>query len=61
MRIRKFPVQTILGGWPGLRTQACCKAPGDFLVKLVQNTVINIGLARLPHEKWPKVGCGTAK
>ena len=56
IRIRRFPVQTLLGTWLGLGTQPRYKAPGDLLVKIVEKAVINIELVRL----W-EVGCGTAK
>ena len=56
IRIRRFPVQTLLGTWLDLGTQPRYKAPGDLLVIIVEKAVINIKLVRL----W-EVGCGTAK
>ena len=40
-------VQNPLGARPGLGTQPCYEAPGDFWVKYVQNAVTNIRLVRL--------------
>ena len=37
----------------------CYKAPGEFRVKIVENTLKNIELLSL--LEWPKVGCWTAK
>ena len=61
MGIGGFPVQTLLGASPGLGTQPCYKAPGNLQLKIVENTVLNIGLVRLFPRKMPKVGRGTAK
>ena len=60
IRIGRFPVQTLLGAWPGLGTQPCYKVPGDHRVENVK-TVINIGRVKLSTLYWPKVGCGAAK
>ena len=35
------------------------KAPGELQVKLLENTLINIGLVRLSPWEWPKCDCGT--
>ena len=60
-RIGRFPVQTPLGARPGLGTQPHYEAPGDLRIELVENTVINIGLVRLPPREWSIVSRGTAK
>ena len=39
----------------------CFKAPGLLQVEIVENAVINIGLASLFPWKWPNVGCGPSK
>ena len=31
-RIRQFPVQTPVGGWPDFETQTCYEAPDDLWV-----------------------------
>ena len=36
IRIRRFPVQTLLGAQLDLGTQPHCKAPGDLQVKIVR-------------------------
>ena len=54
-------VEIPLSVWLGLETQPCYKAPGDILVGLVENAVINNGLVRLFPREWFKVGRGTVK
>ena len=38
IRIARFPVQTPLGTWPGLKTQPCCEAPGDLQIEIVKRS-----------------------
>ena len=47
IRIGRFPVQTLLGAWPGLDIQPRYEAPGDLPVEIVESAMINVGLARL--------------
>ena len=37
------------------------KALADLQVKILKNTLINVGLVRLIPWEWLKVGSGTAK
>ena len=43
IRTRRFPVQTLLGAPPGLRTQSRFLAPGKDLGRICKNAVTNIG------------------
>ena len=61
IRIGRFLVQTPLGAQLGLGTQPRYEVVCNLLVEIVKNTVINIGLVRLPPSEWSKVSHGAAK
>ena len=48
IRIGRLPIQTPLGTQLGLSTQPRSDDLGDLKFKIDKNTVINIGLVRLP-------------
>ena len=58
IRIKSFLVQTPLGSWLGLETQSCCKASGDFQVKILKTQWLKLGRWGFSLDNGPKLAIG---